>query len=60
MKHSKIETKRKRLTIDNAMERVCRRCDNLTLHYQIRELGNKWICSRQVNGLRRRGIAVEY
>jgi hypothetical protein len=59
--HPKIETKRKRLTIvDLPMQRVCRVCDNVMLHYRIKELGNKWTCTKQVSGLRRRGIEVSY
>jgi len=59
--HPKIETTRKRLTIaDMPMQRVCRVCENVMLHYRIKELGNKWLCTRTVNGLRRRGIKVEY
>ena len=56
--HAKIETKRKRLTIvDIPKHRVSN--DRLVLHYHIRELG-KWITAAQVNGLRRRGVKVEY
>lgn len=60
-KHPKIETKRKRLTIvEMPMQRVCRACDNVMLHYRIKELGNKWFCTRTVSGLRRRGIEVSF
>jgi hypothetical protein len=55
---SAIKTNRKRLTIvDAPKHRVSG--DRLVLHYRIKELG-KWITAAQVNGLRRRGIKVEY
>jgi hypothetical protein len=59
--HARIETKRKHLTIvDMPMQRVCRACDNVRLHYRVKELGDKWLCTRTVSGLRRRGIEVSF
>jgi hypothetical protein len=53
-----ITTNRKRLTIvGTPTHRVSN--DRLVLHYRIKEL-KRWLTAAQVNGLRRRGIKVEY
>jgi hypothetical protein len=57
MKH-KIPTSGKPKRILNCSSRVCRSCNNLTLHYQLARIG--WVCSRVVNALRARGVEVEY